>query len=188
MSWGVLRRTPFLFLFLTGCAEPQARPASTVPAAAEDRRPTPPSVSRPAGLEVTVKQVVDGDTLRVSGLSAGNALVRLTGIDAPETGDGRTTRECFGPEARQWLRDRIAPGTRVRLVTDVADRDRFGRALAYVYAPDGAFLNADLVAGGYARTMTIRPNVRHAKQLADLERRARAEGRGLWAACRQTVP
>ena len=39
-------------------------------------------------------------------------------------------------------------GTRVRLVTDVADRDRFGRMLAYVYGPDGAFLNADLVASG----------------------------------------
>ncbi len=184
MRWGPLRRGPLFVLFLAGCAQPEAPPASTVPAAAEDRRPTPASVSRPAGLEVTVKQVVDGDTLRVTGLSTGNGLVRLTGIDAPETGDGRTTRECFGPEARSWLRDRVRPGTRVTLVTDAADRDRFGRMLAYVYGPDGAFLNADLVASGYARTMTIRPNVRHAQSLQEIERRARSEGRGLWGACR----
>jgi micrococcal nuclease len=140
------------------------------------------------GLEVSVKQVVDGDTLRVAGLPTGNGLVRLTGIDAPETGDGRTTRECFGPEARQWLRDRTPPGTRVRLMTDIAERDRFGRLLAYAYAGDGAFLNAELVALGYARTMTIRPNVRHAKDLQAAERRAQRERVGLWGACPDTRP
>jgi micrococcal nuclease len=121
--------------------------------------------------------------LRVTGLPAGDGLVRLTGIDAPETGDGRTTRECFGPEARQWLRERAPAGTRLALALDVGERDRFGRVLAYAYRADGAFLNADLVANGYARTMTIRPNVRHAKELQALERRARAERRGLWGAC-----
>ena len=184
MTWGSLRRAPLLLLVLGGCAEPEAPRQATRPARIDDRRPasTVPA-SNERGIEVTVRQVVDGDTLRVTGLPGANALVRLTGIDAPETGDGRTTRECYGPEARQWLRDRVAPGARVRLVTDVADRDRFGRMLAYVHSADGAFLNADLVANGYARTMTIRPNVRHAKQLQDLERRARVEGRGLWSAC-----
>ena len=68
----------------------------------------------------------------------GNGLVRLTGIDAPETGDGRTIRECFGPEARQWLRGRAPAGTPLILVTDAAERDRFGRLLAYAYRADGA--------------------------------------------------
>ena len=53
-----------------------------------------------------------------------------------------------------------------------------------MYRADGTFLNAELVANGYARTMTIRPNVRHAKELQELERRARSQGRGLWGACR----
>ena len=164
MARGPLRRGPLLLsLVVAGCAE----------AAAPGGR----------GLEVTVKQVVDGDTLRVTGLPTGSELVRLTGIDAPETGEGRTTRECFGLEARQWLRGRTPPGTRVRLVTDVGERDRFGRLLAYAYAGDGAFLNAELVAGGYARTMTIRPNVTHAKELQARERAARNERRGLWGAC-----
>lgn len=142
-----------------------------------------PAAPGERGLEVTVRQVVDGDTLRVTGLPAGNGLVRLTGIDAPETGDGRTTRECFGPEAGQWLRDRLGRGARVKLVTDVDERDRFGRFLAYVYAADGAFLNSELVANGFARTMTIRPNIRHAKELQAAERSAKRENVGLWGAC-----
>jgi micrococcal nuclease len=132
---------------------------------------------------VTVKRVVDGDTLLVTGLDPGAVLVRLIGIDAPETGDGRTVRECFGPEARSWLGAHAPRGSRVRLVFDVGARDRFGRRLAYVYRDDGALLNAALVENGYARTMTIRPNVRHAEELKALERRARADGRGLWSAC-----
>ena len=183
MSWGVLRRTPFVFLFLAACAPSDAPPPPTLPAATEPRRPTPASVSRPRGLEVAVRQVVDGDTLRVTGLPGGDGLVRLTGINAPETGDGRTTRECFGPEARQWLQNRLGRGARVELVTDVGERDRFGRFLAYAYATDGSFLNAELVAKGYARTMNIRPNVRHAGELSRLQAAARSQRLGLWGAC-----
>ena len=70
----------------------------------------------------------------------------------------------------------------MRLVGDVERRDRYGRLLAYVYRePDGAFVNAQLVRDGYARTLTIAPNVAHARQLAQLARTARraAEACGL---------
>src|SRR5436190_2223636 len=36
---------------------------------------------------------------------------------------------------------------------------------------------------GYARTLTIAPNVAHANQFAQLARTARQSGRGLWSAC-----
>jgi len=36
---------------------------------------------------------------------------------------------------------------------------------------------------GYARTLTIAPNVAHARELADLARAARQAHRGLWNAC-----
>lgn len=137
-----------------------------------------------AHVEVAVRSVVDGDTIRVTGLPTGTELVRLIGIDAPETGEGRTTRECFGREAQRWLADQVPRGSRLRLVFDVGQRDRYGRLLAYAHRPDGTFLNAELVARGYAQTMTIPPNVRHAKELRELQRRARAEDRGLWSACR----
>ena len=162
-----------------GSPPPPARPASPRPPIP---RATVPAPAAPRA-EATVKRVVDGDTLLVTGLERADVLVRLIGIDAPETGDGRTTRECFGPEARRWVSDRTPRGTRVRIVPDLGERDRFGRRLVYVYLPDGTFLNAAIVENGYARTMTIRPNVRHAGELPALERLAREKGRGLWSAC-----
>jgi micrococcal nuclease len=72
----------------------------------------------------------------------------------------------------------------VRIERDVQERDRYGRLLAYVYpAAGGPMVNETLVRRGYARTLTIPPDVRHAERfrlLADEARRAR---RGLWRAC-----
>jgi len=62
--------------------------------------------------------------------------------------------------------------------------DRFGRLLAYVFrADDGTFVNAALVREGYARTLTVPPNVRYADRFAKLQTEARERGRGLWDAC-----
>ena len=137
-----------------------------------------------AGVRVTVKKVIDGDTLLVSELPTGTELIRLIGVDAPETGAGRTTRECFGLEAQRWLAAEAPRGSTLTLVPDVGARDRFGRLLFYAYRADGTFLNAALVANGYAQTMTIPPNVSHAEELRGLQARARRESRGLWRACR----
>lgn len=41
-------------------------------------------------------------------------------------------------------------------------------------------VNAELVRLGYAQVMTVPPNVRHAGVFRDLQREARAHGRGLW--------
>jgi micrococcal nuclease len=164
------------------CGPADAPAPAARPSPAHDRA-IPPAANEPDRIEVTVKRVIDGDTILVSGPPTGTGLVRLTGVNAPETGDGRTTRECFGVEARRWLIGQAPRGAPLTLVFDVGQRDRFGRLLAYVYRADGAFLNAGLVENGYARTMTIAPNVRHAKELQELQRRARSENRGLWGAC-----
>jgi micrococcal nuclease len=72
----------------------------------------------------------------------------------------------------------------VRLVVGAEARDRYGRLLAYVYrASDGLFVNAELLRGGYAHTLTIAPNDRLAPRFAQLQDQARAAGRGLWSAC-----
>jgi endonuclease YncB( thermonuclease family) len=51
-----------------------------------------------------------------------------------------------------------------------------------VYA-DRRFVNAELVRGGYARTLEIAPNTSHAPELQRLASRAARAGRGLWGAC-----
>jgi micrococcal nuclease len=129
-----------------------------------------------------VLRVVDGDTIRVR-LDGRTERVRYIGIDTPESVKPGTAVQCFAKRASAANAALVA-GRNVRLVADVEQRDRYGRLLAYVYRePDGAFVNARLVRDGYARTLTIAPNVAHARELADLARAARRAHRGLWNAC-----
>jgi micrococcal nuclease len=135
-------------------------------------------------LDARVVRVVDGDTVvaRVAGRS-GSERVRYIGIDTPESVKPGTPVQCFAHRAAA-ANARLVSGERVRLMLDVEQRDRFGRLLAYVYrARDGAFVNAALVRGGYARTLTIPPNVRFAARFAALAAEARRASRGLWSAC-----
>lgn len=142
--------------------------------------PGAPAPGLPAGVDVTVERVVDGDTVIVSGRQS----VRLIGVDAPETKDPRRPVGCFGQEASRFLASLLPAGTAVRLVGDVEQHDRYKRLLAYLYrASDGLFVNAELVRRGYANVLTIPPNVAHSEEFVELARQARVDNRGLWAAC-----
>ncbi len=130
----------------------------------------------------SVVRVVDGDTIRVR-LNGRSERVRYIGIDTPESVRPDTPVQCFAERAAAANRALVA-GRRVRLVGDAEERDRYGRLLAYVYRePDGAFVNAALVRDGYARTLTIPPNVAHRADFSRLAGAARRAGRGLWRAC-----
>jgi micrococcal nuclease len=128
-----------------------------------------------------VTRVVDGDTVEVR-LDGRAEKVRLIGVDTPESVKPGTPVECFAKAASEETRH-LVDGRRVTLRFDAERRDRYGRLLAYVYR-DGLFVNAALVERGYARTLTIPPNVAHAALFARLARDARGAGRGLWSACR----
>src|SRR4051794_31459072 len=107
----------------------------------------------------------------------------LSRVDTPESVKPGTPVQCYAKRAAAANAALVA-GRSVRLVGDVERRDRYGRLLAYVYRePDGAFVNAQLVREGYARTLEIAPNVAHARQFAQLAQTARRSGRGLWRAC-----
>jgi micrococcal nuclease len=91
--------------------------------------------------------------------------------------------QCFAKAAAAANR-RLVEGREVRLVRDAEARDRYGRLLAYVYRKgDGMFVNAELVRRGYAKPLTIPPNVAHAVELRRLAATARVAGRGLWSRC-----
>jgi micrococcal nuclease len=125
-----------------------------------------------------VTRVVDGDTVRLDGLGS----VRLIGIDTPEVFGGR---ECFGREASAFAKRSLAPGAAVHYRLGVEQRDRYGRALAYVYLPDGRLFNELLAERGYATPLTIPPNDDLADRFVAAARRARERHLGLWAACRR---
>ncbi|HKP20781.1 MAG TPA: thermonuclease family protein [Thermoleophilaceae bacterium] len=120
-----------------------------------------------------VTKHTDGDTLWLSDIGK----VRLIGIDTPEV-YGQT--ECYGREASAFMARTVPLGSELRYRLGVDERDRYGRALAYLWLPDGRFLNRLLVARGYAQPMTVPPNVEYADLFVRMARRARAAGRGLW--------
>ena len=128
----------------------------------------------------TVTRAVDGDTVEVS-LGGATEDVRYIGIDTPESVAPDQPVECFGERASHFNAG-LVEGREVRLVFDDERRDQYGRLLAYVYLGD-EFVNAELVRRGFARTLTIPPNTRHANRFARLAEAAGAAGRGLWRAC-----
>jgi micrococcal nuclease len=120
-----------------------------------------------------VTKHTDGDTFWLSGVGP----MRLIGIDTPEV-YGEV--ECYGREASHFVERLVPLGAEVEYRLGVEERDRYGRALAYVWLRDGRFLNRLLVARGYARPLTIAPNVEYAATFVRSSRRARRAGRGLW--------
>lgn len=126
-----------------------------------------------------VVSVTDGDTITVE-VNGRKEKVRYIGIDTPEPyRDGEPA--CFSKEASARNQELVA-GQTVRLVADREDRDRFGRLLRYVYVDD-VFVNRVLVEEGYATTLSIKPNTRHADEFSLLRDHARDEKRGLWGVC-----
>jgi micrococcal nuclease len=120
-----------------------------------------------------VQRVVDGDTVRLTGLGS----VRLIGINTPEV-YGRV--QCFGPEASAFAKSVLRRGTEVRYRIGTEPHDRYGRTLAYVWLGDGRLFNRMLVEGGYATTLTISPNDQLARTFAAAEDGARRARAGMW--------
>jgi micrococcal nuclease len=130
----------------------------------------------------TVERVVDGDTIVVR-TGSQTERVRYIGMDTPESVKPGTPVQCYA-KAASAENQKLMQGERVKLVSDAEARDRYGRLLAYVYRErDGLFVNAELVRKGYARVLTIPPNVAHAAEFRQDAMAARRAGRGLWSHC-----
>jgi micrococcal nuclease len=105
--------------------------------------------------------------------------VRLIGVNTPETVDPRRPVQFFGKEASAFTHH-MTQGKVVSLEFDVERTDRFGRTLAYVYLPDGTFLNAEIVKQGYGHAYTQFP-FKYLEQFREYEGKARKASHGLWA-------
>lgn len=118
-----------------------------------------------------VVHVADGDSFRC----ADGRRVRLIGIDSPES-----QQRLSGDRARKALLQLLPAGAAVRLESDVAPTDRYGRLLAYVWVGP-TLVNEAMVRDGWAVLYTVPPNVKYAERLARAQSEARAAGAGLWS-------
>jgi len=139
-----------------------------------------PAAERARAVEAVVTRTVDGDTIEAR-IGERTEDVRYIGVDTPESVKPDTPVQCYALAASHF-NERLVTGERVRLEFDAERRDAYGRLLAYVHLGD-RFVNAELVRRGYARTLPIAPNTRHAGRFARLARKASIAGRGLWGEC-----
>jgi micrococcal nuclease len=125
-----------------------------------------------------VRQVIDGDTITVSGVG----VVRLLGVDAPEKTGGYRQSEPFGDAASLFMR-RLVDGQVVTLAYDGPRKDQYNRTLAYVVLADGRLANAEIIRAGLAETYRRFDHARKPELLA-AEREAKDARRGMWGARR----
>jgi len=130
-----------------------------------------------------VVRVIDGDTIELEN----GRMVRLIGIDTPETVHPSKSVEYYGKEAGEFTR-KMVEGKRIKLELDIQKQDKYNRLLAYVYLEDGTFLNAELVKQGYAKVSTYPPNVKYVDLFTKLQVEARENSRGLWKEEVQAYP
>ena len=139
---------------------------------------TKSDVGERADLElVTVAEVVDGDTIRLSD----GRVIRYIGIDTPETKHPQQGIECFGQAASQRNKELVV-GKQVQLEKDTSETDRYGRLLRYVWL-EGHLVNEQLIAEGYAVAISYPPDIKYQEQLRKAEEESRQKNLGLWAVC-----
>ena len=139
--------------------------AMVPPGCAAQQQIAPPESSCKVG------RVSDGDTFRCTD----GRRVRLIGIDSPES-----QQQPFATSARGALLKLLPLGAVVRLEPDVAQTDRYGRQLAYVWV-GCTLVNESMIRDGWAVLYTVPPNVRYAERLRAAQNEARARGTGLWS-------
>lgn len=128
---------------------------------------------------VEVSRVIDGDTVEVRPRVQGTEDVRLIGIDTPETGGSPQGPQPYGEKAAEFAERRLE-GREVELEFDEEKVDDYGRALAYLYLPDGTMFNEVLLEKGYAQVATFPPNVEYLQEFGRAQKEARRNERGIW--------
>jgi micrococcal nuclease len=171
---------------LSGVGAPGAGPTDPTRTASPERPE--------GGIEVTVVDVVDGDTVDIAYANGTRETVRLLGVDSPEVNtandpgefvgvpDTQGGERCLrraGGNASAYAVDRLADES-ITLVFDEQSERRgyYGRLLVYVFV-DGESFNNAIIREGHARvydsTFTERERYERTAE------RAREDRRGLWS-------
>lgn len=125
-----------------------------------------------------VTDVVDGDTIHVL-IRNKKETVRFVLVDTPETKHPTKPIEPFGPEASELTKTLLA-GKQVKLVSDVSERDRYGRLLMYVWV-EGRMVNELLLEKGLARVAVFPPDVKYLEAFRAIQKKAQEAELGIWS-------
>ena len=165
-----------LLYFVIGCQVLTTQPSAVSAAPpAPIHAPSTQSAARSLtkALEGKVVSIADGDTITVLDSGEKQHRIRLTGIDAPESG------QAFGTRSRQRLADLVF-GKQV--IVEYDKKDRYRRTLGKVIV-DGRDANLEQIKSGMAwhyKYYESEQPPEDRKTYAEAEVEARAAKRGLW--------
>lgn len=125
----------------------------------------------------TVTDVKDGDTIDVTHLEY-TVTVRLLGVDTPETNHPFEPVGFYGPEAKEYTRQRLY-GKKVKLSFDHQQKDAFDRLLVYVYL-GGVLFNLELVREGYG-VADVEHEYEKRNEFVSAQEEAKAQNKGVWS-------
>ena len=138
--------------------------------------------SRPSTAEgpFPVTYIADGDTFHINYYGVETSL-RLIGVDTPETVDRRTTVQCFGIEASNYLKSKLT-GQQVYIESDPtqSDRDGYNRLLRYAYLGNED-IGLSIIANGYGHEYTYYIPYQKQSKYQAAERNAEVQNLGLWS-------
>lgn len=128
-------------------------------------------------IQVILERVVDGDTLMIMYQDM-LLRVRLIGVNAPESVHiDETQNTPAGVDASNYLKELLADTEFLYLEFDSDPEDDYGRTLAYAWLNNEGtnietdMLNGVIVKSGHAAVMTIDPNTKYSKELADINKK-----------------
>ena len=128
--------------------------------------------------EVEVTRVIDGDTFECV-INGKTQKVRLIGVDTPESVHPDKNKNAEeGKKASDYTKEKLQ-GKKVGLEYDVQKNDKYGRILAYVWN-ESKMYNLELLEKGYAKVMTIPPNIKYSELFLEKQKIAQETNQGFW--------
>jgi micrococcal nuclease len=135
--------------------------------------PTPVTIITQSATFAKVARVIDGDTIVIDT----GEHVRYIGMNTPEL----ETSQCYATEASKINSDLVL-GKTVKLVKDLSEVDKYNRLLRFVYVDD-VFIDDYLVKNGFAKIMTVPPDVEYKDEFLQSQEFAKENKLGLWGKC-----
>jgi micrococcal nuclease len=78
------------------------------------------------------------------------------------------------------INSQLVLGKTIKLEKDVSETDKYGRLLRFVYVGN-IFIDDYLVKNGFARVMTVPPDIEYESQFLESENYAKENKLGLWS-------